>query len=45
MDKVGIGVVGCGNVAQSTYFPALQLPSLVKKADLVAVFSRGAEKA
>jgi predicted dehydrogenase len=45
MEKVRIGVVGCGNVARSTYLPAFQRPALAEKADLVAVFSRTADKA
>jgi predicted dehydrogenase len=44
-DKVRIGVVGCGNVARSTYLPGLLRSPLADKTELVAVFSRSEEKA
>jgi len=45
MEKVRIGVAGCGNVARSTYLPGLLRPPLSQKIELVAVFSRKEEKA
>ena len=45
MEKVRIGVVGCGNVARSTYLPGLLRSPLTEKTELIAVFSRSEDKA